>query len=180
MGLTTRLSALWGFLEATIFFIVPDVLLTYLATQKQRSLGPAIIAATLGALVGGGVMYLNGMTQYYASQELLLLIPAIDDTVIAKVTGLMAEHGYWGLFFGPILGLPYKIFAVQAAAMGVDPWLFFLLSIPARCLRFLLLCTLVRVLVNTFMKRLTQKQTTIIWLCSWTVFYLTYFAVFGW
>ncbi len=181
MGLTTRLAALWGFLEATIFFIVPDVLLTYLASQKQQSnLRPTILAATLGALIGGVIMFSNGQHHYYASQQLMTLLPAIDQTVIAKVNALLVEQGIWGLFSGPLLGLPYKLFAIEAAALKVNLWVFLMVSVPARALRFIVLSMLARFVVTRCCNRLTQRSITLIWLCCWALFYLAYFSYFGW
>lgn len=180
MGLTTRLAALWGFLEATIFFIVPDVLLTYLATQKQRTVRPAIIAATLGALVGGSIMFLNGMHNHHGTTELLALLPATDKPMITQVNSLLIDHGYWGVFLGPLFGLPYKLFAIEAAALSFNPWIFLLISIPARCLRFVLITMLVRILINRCFQQRPQKQLNGIWLISWLLFYTAYFHHFGW
>ena len=47
------LAALWGFAESTLFFIVPDVLLTWLALSLPRRALRACYWALGGALAGG-------------------------------------------------------------------------------------------------------------------------------
>ena len=46
------LAFAWGFLEATFFFIVPDVLLTLIACRMLRPALKASVAALTGALIG--------------------------------------------------------------------------------------------------------------------------------
>jgi len=49
---------LWGFAEATLFFIVPDVLLTLLAVRFgwRRAIMPLLFCLS-GAVVGGAVFF---------------------------------------------------------------------------------------------------------------------------
>jgi len=51
------IAALWGFAEATLFFIVPDVWLTVIAVWSPRKAAMACLFALLGALAGGALMY---------------------------------------------------------------------------------------------------------------------------
>ncbi|MGQ0656531.1 MAG: hypothetical protein ACT4NU_00285 [Chromatiales bacterium] len=41
-------------------------------------------------------------------------------------------HGIAALVLGPLSGTPYKIYAVQADALGVNIWQFLAVSLPAR------------------------------------------------
>ena len=52
------IAAAWGLAEATLFFIVPDVLLTWLAGFRPRLVWRAVAACLGGALLGGLLMYL--------------------------------------------------------------------------------------------------------------------------
>ena len=54
------LSVLWGLAEATVFFLVPDILLTALGCRALASALKATVAALAGALIGGTAMYLLG------------------------------------------------------------------------------------------------------------------------
>ncbi len=52
------LSAAWGFAEATLFFIVPDVIVTFLAFRYGFRRGWIAAAwAAFGAVIGGIVIY---------------------------------------------------------------------------------------------------------------------------
>jgi len=51
-------AAAWGLAEATLFFIVPDVLLSWLAAFRPRVAWPAVLTCLVGALAGGVIMYL--------------------------------------------------------------------------------------------------------------------------
>lgn len=46
-------SAFWGFAEATLFFVVPDVLLSAIALRDQLTAVRASFAAVLAAMIGG-------------------------------------------------------------------------------------------------------------------------------
>ena len=48
---------LWGWSEATLFFIVPDILLTLLALRSLRTALVACVWASVGAIVGGAMTY---------------------------------------------------------------------------------------------------------------------------
>ena len=52
-GVANALAAIWGAAEATLFFIVPDVFLSWLALSDRRQALIACLYALLGALVGG-------------------------------------------------------------------------------------------------------------------------------
>ncbi|NVJ61563.1 MAG: hypothetical protein HWE27_14300 [Gammaproteobacteria bacterium] len=174
-----RIAGVWGFLEATIFFIVPDVLLTYLGSRKDRPLLMPILMATLGAFIGGLLMYCFGHSNYGLSSELITRIPAIDSAMTEQVRILLNEHGLWALFIGPLQGIPFKIFAIEATLTSINPALFLLISIPARMMRFVLLAYLARLLVTTVFKSVKQRTLTLIWLCGWVGFYGFYFYHFG-
>ena len=62
----------WGFAEATLFFVVPDVWLTLIAVR--RGLRPALVAcgwALAGALAGGLAMYAWGAFDTATAREAL-------------------------------------------------------------------------------------------------------------
>ena len=54
------LAAVWGFSEATLFFIVPDVIVGLIALHHPRKALWAGGAAVAGACVGGALLYAVG------------------------------------------------------------------------------------------------------------------------
>lgn len=170
-------AALWGFSEATLFFVVPDVLLSFVALRDVRLATRACLWALLGALVGGTVMYSWGSIDADSAERVLLRIPAIDDTMIGEVRQQIGQHGVVALFAGPLGGRPYKIYAVTAGATGISFVVFILVSIPARLIRFLAVTWTTALLANTVAARLKNGHKIVLWLACWLSFYAWYFSV---
>jgi membrane protein YqaA with SNARE-associated domain len=131
-------AGLWGFAEATVFFLVPDMVLTYavlrFGLRKALVLG---LCAAFAATLGGLVMWRWGHAAPEAAQAFLLHIPGIAPDLLARVQREMAADN-WPLLLacGAITGAPYKIYAVKAGIAGLSPLAFALVSLPARFLRF--------------------------------------------
>ena len=54
------IAGLWGFAEATFFFLVPDVWLSFLAIESFTQGVAGSFAALAGALNGGSLMWFYG------------------------------------------------------------------------------------------------------------------------
>lgn len=130
-------AAVWGFAEATFFFVVPDVLLTaaVLVFGLRRAFRLAVFAA-LAAVAGGLFMMRWGASDIEAARGFLLSVPLVGHDLLTRVEAEM--QGLWpvGLTLGAVTGAPYKIYAVEAGAAGVNMLLFALVSFFARLLRF--------------------------------------------
>ncbi|MFL6212688.1 MAG: hypothetical protein ACJ74J_02220 [Blastocatellia bacterium] len=109
---------LWGLSEATFFFIVPDVLLTWAATRSLRSAIQASLAALVGALIGGAVMVAFAAASPDTTHAFLLHIPGINAHLLARVSGQVDELHLLAVLFGPLKGIPYKIYAVEWGTRG--------------------------------------------------------------
>lgn len=112
-------AALWGIAEATLFFIVPDVYLTGVGLYDVRKSLFACLYALLGAMVGGTIMYYWGMRDVGGALGALDSIPSISTGMLARARADVVEMGTWAMLRGPLLGVPYKIFAVQAGSVGI-------------------------------------------------------------
>lgn len=173
-----NLAALfWGFAEATFFFIVPDVLLSWIALDRIRAAWAACLWATLGALIGGAVMYAWGAVAVNTASATLDYVPAISPQMCDSVAEQIRTQGAGALFVGPLTGTPYKIYAVQAggAHLGLLPFL--LISVPARLVRFALVTGLT-ILVCYLFPRLTLFARRSVHVVLWTIFYAWYFSRF--
>lgn len=130
-------AAVWGFAEATFFFIVPDVLLTaaVLVFGLARAFRLAGFTA-LAAAFGGLVMMRWGAQDAEGAKSFLLSVPLIGEDLIARVQAEM--QGAWplNLTLGAVTGAPYKVYAVEAGAADVNAVLFAIVSFTARLLRF--------------------------------------------
>lgn len=175
-------ACLWGLAEATFFFIVPDVLLTWIATRSLRSSLQASLAALAGALVGGVAVVAFASASPDPAHGLLLHVPGINAHLLERVSGQVDELGLLAVLFGPLKGIPYKIYAVEWGRRGGALLPFLLISVPARWVRFALSALLARAIAYV-LGPLTNHHSrieTVILAVIWLAFYTFYFARFGW
>jgi len=170
-------ALLWGFAEATLFFLVPDILLSLAGIKNLKKGYLALLCSMAGALLGGSLMYYLGYLNPQQTLNMLENIPAIDHNLIAKVADELKEHGIISMFFGPLSGTPYKIYAVLSPVSGIGYLLFALISIPARGIRFLAVTTIFHYFFKLFFSGCSYKTKIYISLVFWILFYIFYFSV---
>ena len=172
---TESAGGLWGFAEATFFFIVPDVLLSAVALTSVRRALAVSVWVLAGALVGGALMWALGLANYSAGEELLVLLPAIDPAMVADVGRQLESAGLKALFAGPVTGTPYKIYALQSGSLGIGLVAFLLVSIPARMLRFVVVTLAVAGVSKVLERWLDLRWRQLMLALSWLAFYAWYF-----
>jgi membrane protein YqaA with SNARE-associated domain len=170
-------ALVWGFAEATLFFIVPDVYLSATAVGcGRRSALRAAAWAIGGAVLGGALMHVWGAVDADGAIAALDRLPAISPAMIAGASDELERHGIAAVIIGGVTGVPYKVYAVLAQEAGIELPLFLLISVPARAGRFLLV-----VLVADWVNRLLAHRLAPRWryaalATAWLVFYGLYFA----
>ena len=129
------LAFLWGFAESTLFFILPDVLLSFVAMFRPRRAFAHLIATLMGAVLGGSVMYIWAM-HGGGARHAVARVPAVSPVMFERAKQDWIRHGAWGMSLGPIRGIPYKVYAIEAPIQStlLD---FVLFTVPARLWRFL-------------------------------------------
>lgn len=174
------IAGFWGFAEATLFFLVPDIWLTALAVR--RGLKPALLAslaALAGALLGGLAMYGWGVADPQTARVVLDWVPAIDSAMIETVRTELHRDGAKAMFLGPLFGVPYKIYAVEAAGAGIGIAAFLAISVPARLLRFLVLTIVVWAISAALPRRTSPRFRLGLLAGAWVLFYAAYFTIMG-
>jgi membrane protein YqaA with SNARE-associated domain len=167
----------WGLAEATLFFIVPDVLLTWAALREPRAALRACVPALAGALLGGIVMWGWGLTHNVSAVAALDYVPAISPQMIESVKMDLLDRGPLAVLLGPPTGTPYKVYAVQAGHIGMSLMVFLLVSIPARAVRFVLLAALAGGISHWIGPRLPFSSKRLILTILWIAFYGRYFTI---
>lgn len=166
----------WGFAEATLFFIIPDVWISILALQNGREALIACLYTLAGAMVGGLIMYYVGKENVQKINKLLDKIPAISSKDIETVRSDLTRSGVKAVLTGPPQGIPYKIYASNAhSAMSI--YAFLLISIPARVIRFIIVAVMTTFLSERFMPALSTPNKIWAIMILWTIFYTVYFIV---
>lgn len=171
------LALLWGLAEATLFFIVPDVLLSLLALRSRPRALVAGGFAVVGALLGGWLMYRWAALDAGLARDALVSVPAISADLLAQVRQQLASQGLPAMFAGAFSGVPYKIYAVEAGAAALPLAAFLALSLPARALRFLLVIVAVDWIARHWACGMRPAGRTALALGFWGLFYAGYFSV---
>jgi len=169
---------LWGFAEATLFFIVPDVPLTFIALLKGH--GAALRAACFaaaGAVAGAAVMYAWGARDPAAAVAMLERIPAIGPRMIARVGERLAQWGMAAIPLGGVSGVPFKIYAVMAAQSGIGVAVFLAFALPARLARFAAAVLIVDAIGRGPLGRLAARHRVLMLAGFWILFYAAYWGL---
>jgi len=174
------IALLWGFAEATLFFIVPDVLISFIAMRRGWRAGVlAAGVACFGALLGGLVMYLWGNRDAEAARHVLDLTPAISPGMI-WTTGYELNHsGLVSMVVGAFTGVPFKIYAVEAGAAAMGLGAFLAMAVIARLTRFLLAALIAVAATQSLRHFLSERTIMLLLAVFWVLFYAWYFAVTG-
>lgn len=169
------IALVWGFAEATLFFLVPDIFFTYLALFDPGLAYESSLFALVGALVGGGIMYHWGKKNFKSAAGVLETLPAISKELIQKEHRHLKEKGLWAVLLGPLKGVPYKIYAICAPSSEIPFSSFLLISIPARLTRFILSILIVDGVFHELLSDLSLLTQIGILSGFWLIFYTVYF-----
>jgi len=171
-------AALWALAEATVFFIVPDVLLTAAAIRFgfRRALLLSLLAAGIASLAGLGMWYW-GVHDAGAARRVMLMVPAIGPDLLQRAHREVAQHWFLHLVTGAMSGVPYKLYAVEAGAVAINPWLFVPASFAARFARFLLTVLAMFAGRELFAMMKRGRWAYGAWAIAWVLVYATYFTI---
>ena len=168
---------LWGLLEGTFFFIVPDFFTGFVGLFNRKKALLSCLSAVLGSLVGGIIMFGLALVNGMRINAILEKIPGISSSMIASASSQLHSNGLVSLVGAPLQGIPYKVYAVQAALHGIGLSGFLLWSIPARFER-ILPATLLAMAAGYLFRKSVKKRTAL-WTAAygsvWIVIYLFYF-----
>ena len=177
LGLTLPLwiVAGWSAAEAAIFFIVADVPIGWIAVRSgTRAALLAAIVAALASVAGTFAVLFWASHDPAGVAATMAALPGIDPALIAKAADLYAD-GLGAVLAGSFSGIPFKLFALQAANQGGI--LFLVLAPLLRLPRFLVMALFVGG-VSHFLKRwMTVRQRLALLVVLWIAFYGWYFSV---
>jgi len=171
------LCLLWGFAEATFFFIIPDVLLSWAALSGVRRGSRTLIAIIAGSLLGGLFMFEWAVHAPAASTATVARVPFVRAAMFARVAQDFSAHGAPSMLRGPSSGIPYKVYAVLAPpACNVSEFL--LISVPARLERLALSWLAFTAIGWIFRKPLHQHRRilAVLFVAFWGATYAFYWS----
>jgi membrane protein YqaA with SNARE-associated domain len=166
------LALLWGFGEASVFFVVPDVVISLIALQYGwRAGGLAILSAVFGAILGGIAVYYWGKFDISGARAFFDGLPAIAPSTIARAGHEISQADFGLLMFkGSLTGVPFKLYASEAGASGVSLFAFVILTPLVRFPRFAI-AALVAGLAHHYSPRILRAHKFKLLGLFWIVFY---------
>lgn len=170
------LAAIWGFAEGTLFFIVPDLVITLTALFSIKRAIVQSIAITLGAILAGFLMYSWSIENKEAASESVLSVPLVKEEMVTTVRESYDEHGVVALLTGPLNGIPYKLYAIEAPEKDISLPKFLIVSFPARMERLASGLILFGA-IGYWQRKRTQRAPNVAlfgWACYWIAIYIAY------
>jgi membrane protein YqaA with SNARE-associated domain len=167
----------WAVAEATLFFVVPDVLITFAVMRfgLRAGIKLCVIAAAIASVAGTG-MWAWGHADPDGARHVLLMVPFIGPDLLARAHAETMAAWPLHLVTGAMTGVPYKLYAVEAGARGIDPMFFLPMSFIARIARFLL-TALGAYVGRELMTRLGRPQWRYAcWALAWVAVYGFYWT----
>lgn len=131
--------------------------------------------------VGAGRRAVVFIGRHFAPQLLgaFEYLPGINPALVDQAREDLIAHGPVALFTGGLEGIPYKLYASQAAGAGMGAGVFLLTSVLARLSRFLLVTGLAWLVGAKLLPNLSLAAKLRIRLGVWLSFYFLYFWQLG-
>jgi membrane protein YqaA with SNARE-associated domain len=165
---------LWGYAEATRFWLIPDILLGWITLNRPRSMVTSVIAATVGAVIGGVRMHKSAREEHARLTE----IPGINDALLLDAHERFASRGWVAVVRAPLDGIPYKVYATESGLAGKPVPELVSWTLLARLWRFILSAAAAALIGRVFSRSVRRSEG--LWLAGtlgfWVFVYVRYFA----
>jgi membrane protein YqaA with SNARE-associated domain len=163
----------WGAAEAVVWFVVPDVFLTWVAVRSGLRASPRLVVlAVAGAIVGGVLAYGWGAAAPGTARDAMERLPGVDVAMVEAVGADVEAAGPVALLKGPARGRPYKLYAAAAGEHGESLLLLVLWTIPGRAMRFLLASVGAAWAASIARRRLPESVVRLGWMVVWFGIYV--------
>jgi membrane protein YqaA with SNARE-associated domain len=174
--------AIVSFLESSFFPIPPDVMIVPMVIAKKNDYLKIFIIATLFSTLGGIFGYFIG--SYFLDVGISVVnFYGYEEKVLNLKNSLTNGTGFYvwlvTLFLAGFTPLPFKVFTITSGMIGFNLFIFFLICLISRGLRFFIVSYLASKLgdtFNTFMKTKAAIWFTIIGIIIVLIFGVIYFA----
>ena len=175
--------AIISFVESSFFPIPPDVMIVPMVVAKKNDYLKIFLIATLFSTLGGIFGYLIGssfldvgmkVVEFYGYEEKVM---NLKDN-LTKSTGLYIWIAT--LFLAGFTPLPFKVFTITSGMIGFNLFIFFLICLISRGLRFFIVSYLSFRFGNAFSKFMeteAAKWFTILGILIIAILSLMYFVI---
>ncbi len=175
--------AIVSFLESSFFPIPPDVMIVPMVMAKKKDYLKIFLIATIFSTLGGVLGYFIGsyfldigmnIVTFYGYEDKVLILKEN----LTKGTGLYIWLAT--LFLAGFTPLPFKVFTITSGMIGFNIFIFFLICLISRGLRFFIVSYLsfkFGDVFNKFMQTDAAKWFSIFGVFIVVIFGLIYFTI---
>ena len=134
--------ALVSFIESSFFPIPPDVMVIPMVISKKSDFVKIFIIATIFSVLGGILGYLIGAFFFDMGMQITSFY-GYEDKLTNLKNNLIKSEGFYAwlgiLFLAGFTPLPYKVFTIASGIIGFNLFIFILVSLISRSLRFFII-----------------------------------------
>ena len=131
--------ALVSFIESSFFPIPPDVMVIPMVISKKRDFIKISIIATIFSVLGGVLGYFIGAFFFDIGMQIMSFY-GYEDKLSNFKNSLANSEGFYAwlgiLFLAGFTPLPYKVFTIASGLIGFNIFVFIVISLISRGLRF--------------------------------------------
>ena len=173
--------AIVSFVESSFFPIPPDVMIVPMVIAKKNDYLKIFIIATLFSTLGGVLGYFIG--SYFLDLGMSVVgFYGYEDKVISLKDSLTSGTGFYiwlaTLFLAGFTPLPFKVFTITSGMIGFNLFIFLIICLFSRGLRFFIVSYLSFKLgdtFNAFMKTKAAMWSAILGIVIVLIFGVIYF-----
>ena len=173
--------AIVSFVESSFFPIPPDVMIVPMVIAKKNDYLKIFIIATLFSTLGGVLGYFIG--SYFLDFGMSVVsFYGYEHKVISLKDSLTSGNGLYiwlaTLFLAGFTPLPFKVFTITSGMIGFNLFIFLIICLFSRGLRFFIVSYLSFKLgdtFNAFMKTKAAMWSTILGIVIVLIFSVIYF-----
>ncbi len=175
--------AIISFVESSFFPIPPDIMIVPMVIAKKNDYLKVFLIATLFSALGGLLGYFIGLYFFEIGMSVVEFY-GYEEKLINLKEGLSNGSGLYiwlaTLFLAGFTPLPFKVFTITSGMIGFNLFIFFLICLISRGLRFFIVSYLSYKFgdtFNRFMKTNAAKWFTLLGILIVLIFAVIYFIV---
>ena len=160
--------AIVSFIESSFFPIPPDVMVIPMVISKKNDFIKIFLITTIFSVMGGMLGYLIGAF-FFEFGTYIMSFYGYEQKLSKIKESLVNSNGFYAwlgvLFLAGFTPLPYKVFTIASGLIGFNFFIFVLISLISRGLRFFIVSYLSYKfgdLFNEYMDKHGSKWFTII------------------
>jgi membrane protein YqaA with SNARE-associated domain len=131
--------AIVSFVESSFFPIPPDIMIIPMVISKKNNFIRVFLIATIFSVMGGILGYLIGALFLDIGVQILNFY-GYEDKLLNLKESLINSEGFYAwlgiLFLAGFTPLPYKVFTIASGLITFDIYIFIIVSLISRGLRF--------------------------------------------